>query len=996
MAGAGASVGSTAFRRSDGSYPAKAGTPNETADSSRIGQKLPDRWVSPPREEAYIRPGLWTIFATTCRECPAGCGMHVRVREGRVIKCEGNPNHPINRGGLCPRGQSAPQGLYDPDRVRGPLARPSAATAGVVGHKSVPWSQALAEVTEALKRAKRLFLVSDLQTGTLAEIMQQFHNSLGLSGAVAFYEAFDYEPLRTANQKFLGRATLPRYKLAECDFILSFGAEFLETWISNVEFAWQFAEMHHRGPECRGELVYVGPKLSMTAANADHFVQIPAGQEHRAAAAILQEVTRLRGAPIPADATESNPQSAIRHPQFQEVARRFANAKNAVALGGPVGAVGPAAENLATAVMLLNRAVGAVGRTIDFSQTHALSRTTPVPQLEQMLADLTSDDVLIVHQTNPAYSLPPLAAHLERVDNLVYVGTMLHETARMARWVLPVHSPLEAWGDYEPWTGIHCLMQPAMGALHDTRHSGAVFLALAEQYGRPLTKAGERLASFHDWLRLSWRQLGASAGTESETFWQQSLQRGGVFAKRETLIPDSGFTPEASDFGLRIADCGLKKASDANPQSAIRNPQSEAPLYLWLWPSIKLFDGRLANRGWMQEVPERMSTLTWGSWVDLSPATAQRLKIAEGDAVEVSNGSGRVTAPARITNEVADNLIALAFGQGHTGLGETANGRGVNAFLLRTRPEADSLFGTVTLRKTGERMPLTYLSATQEQHGRGIVRWTTPEDLRATTKNDIEEIIWPGPRGYDPRRDLYAPHEYPEHRWAMVIDLDRCIGCAACTVACYAENNVPVVGPGPLGLGRAREMSWLRVPPYRHSQEPLRVGFLPLPCQHCDAAPCEPVCPVFAAVHNDQGLNAQIYNRCIGTRYCSNNCPYKVRRFNWFDPVWREPLHLQLNPDVMARCRGVMEKCTFCIQRIHYHERQAKVEGRPLREGEIQPACVQSCPTKTFVFGDLMQEGSAVSRFFEHPRRYQLLQELNTKPAVIYLKRIKPQRPELI
>ncbi len=1007
MAGAGASGAGLGFMRHMG--PAQTqDAAQQVADPGRIGQKRPDRWIASAREQAYIRPGLWTIFATTCRECPAGCGMHVRIREGRVIKCEGNPDHPINRGGLCPRGQSAPQGLYDPDRVRGPLRRSSVVTRlrssfrgtsdgnrdeprnPPTTHEPLPWSQALAEVTEALKNAERLFIVSDLQTGTLAEIMQQFHNSLGLPGAVAFYEAFDYEALRAANQRLFGQAAIPRYRLQDCDFLLSFGAEFLEAWISNVEFAWQFARMHHRGPEYRGEMVYVGPKLSMTAANADHFIQIPAGQEYRAATAILQEVTRLRGAPVSDVAAEPNPQSAIRNPQFQEVARRFAGVKNAVALGGPTGAVGPAAENLAAAVMLLNRAVGAVDRTVDFSHTHALSRTTPAPQLEQMLADLTSDDVLIVHQTNPAYSLPRLRAHLERVDHLVYLGTMPNETARMARWVLPVHSPLEAWGDYEPWTGIQCLMQPTMGALHDTRHSGDVFLALAEQYGRPLSRGGERLASFHDWLRLHWRQFSKGAGAEFETFWQQSLRRGGVF--EEEIGPIGHIRP------IGETKTEARPIGPISPTSPIGPTEAPSPetLHLWLWPSIKLFDGRLANRGWMQEVPERMSTITWGSWVDLSPATAERLKIAPGDVVEVSNGAGRVSVPAYITDKVADNVAALAFGQGHTGLGETAQGRGVNAFLLQTRSATDSLFGTVRLRKTGARTMLTYLSPTQDQHGRGIVRWTTPEDLRSMTKNDIEEIIWPGPRGYDPQRDLYAPHEYPKHRWAMVIDLDRCIGCGACTVACYAENSVPVVGPGPLGLGRNREMSWLRVPPYRHPEEPLRVGFVPLPCQHCDAAPCEPVCPVFAAVHNDQGLNAQIYNRCIGTRYCSNNCPYKVRRFNWFDPNWREPLHLQLNPDVMARCRGVMEKCTFCIQRIHYHERQAKVEGRPLRDGEIQPACVQSCPTRVFVFGDLMQEGSEVSRLFEHPRRYQLLKELNTKPAVLYLKRIKPQRPEII
>jgi Fe-S-cluster-containing dehydrogenase component len=327
-------------------------------------------------------------------------------------------------------------------------------------------------------------------------------------------------------------------------------------------------------------------------------------------------------------------------------------------------------------------------------------------------------------------------------------------------------------------------------------------------------------------------------------------------------------------------------------------------------------------------------------------------------------------------------------------LGQNADGRGANAYELLIPSEAGSLFGAVSLRKTGRQERLITLSATQDQYGRDIIRWTRPQELQAVKAGAKEEIFWPGPHGYDPHRDLYPPHEYPKHRWAMVVDLDRCIGCGACEVACYAENNIPVMGPVP--LQKHRQMAWLQIPPYRHDKEPLRVGFLPLPCQHCDAAPCEPVCPVFAAVHNDQGLNAQIYNRCIGTRFCSNNCPYKVRRFGWFNPQWRKPLNLQLNPDVDVRCRGVMEKCTFCVQRILSAERRAAVDGRPLRDGEIQPACVQSCPTRTYVFGDLMQPDAQVSKLFDHPRRYQLLKELNTKPAVIYLKRILPDESEAV
>ena len=825
-------------------------------------------------------------------------------------------------------------------------------------------------MTDALRKAKRLFIVSDLQTGALAEVMRQFHAALGLPGQVMFYEAFAYEPLRAANERLLGRPVIPRYKLDQCDLILSFGVDFLESWISNVEFAWQFSEMHHRPPGgYDGELIYIGPRLSMTAANADHFLQIPAGQESRIAAAILREAAGQTIGPV----GQTGPIEGVSPESIQAVARRFMQAKNSVALGGPVAATGPAAESLATAVMLLNQAKGSIGPAVNFSQVHALGQTTPAARIEQLFADFSPSDVLIVHDTNPAYSLPHLRQHIEQVDHVIFLGTMMNETARLAQWVLPALSPLEMWGDYEPWSGIHCLMQPTMGPLHEARHSGDIFLALAESYGRPLQRADRQVSTFRDWLTLRWRQLHSelSAPMEFEQFWQRSLQNGGAVATVKQEPP-----PKLQNKGLALEP----------------TPQAAGELHLWLWPSILLFDGRLANRGWMQEIPERMSTLTWGSWVDISPAMAQEMKIADGDVIEVSNKFGTLQAPARVTDDVADNAVAVAFGQGHTSLGEVANGRGANAFELLTGGGSDSLFGTVSLRKMPARGRLIHLSATQDQYDRRIVQWITRGELRDLKDSEVEEIIWPLPRGYDPRRDLYPPHEYPNHRWAMVVDLDQCIGCGACEVACYAENNIPVMGPEALFKGR--EMSWLKVPPYRHPQNSLRAGFLPLPCQHCDAAPCEPVCPVFAAVHNDQGLNAQIYNRCIGTRFCSNNCPYKVRRFEWFNPHWREPLHLQLNPDVDVRCRGVMEKCTFCVQRILYAERRAKAEGRTLRDGEVQPACVQSCPTRTFVFGDLMQPDSQVSKLFEHPRRYQLLKELNTKPAVIYLKRIGPDEME--
>ncbi len=940
--------------------------------STTVNKLIP--YVNPP---SYPRPGEWAHYATTCRECPAGCGMRMWHRDGRVTKAEGNPETPLNHGRLCARGQSSVQGLYDPDRLKHVSFRKNRNKDKKV---KKDWESAVTEISDDIRKAKgRVLIISDLQTGSLAGLIERFASTH--NGKVLWYEAVNYEILRRANQAVYGKTEIPRYKLDNLDFLISFSTDFLETWISPVEYAGQFKKMHDFKNGKMGKFVYVGPRFSGTAANSDEFIMVSPSSMKYLAYSILSKVIASGHAKndlgrfkteIANYLSVNTHLAVIPDKKVEKLADQFVKAEAPLALGGASGVYTRDNLDTAVAVNLLNYAIGSP-RAIDFSSPHALSKTAMNRETEDFLKSITNEDMVIVHNTNPVYTWTGSDKYLRNASKLIFLGTMEDETAEIADWMLPINYPLEEWGDFEPYKGMHHLMQPTMQALHATFSAGNILLALSESSGEPLflTDSAKPADHYEDWVKQYWKSIGVDT---SQKGLEDVLRKGFFSAANELSSPSPS---EQLKTGIKA---GLSNLS-LNKNTVSKTNEME----LWTYPMITLFDGRFSNRGWMQEIPDPLTNITWSSWIDINVDKAKELGLENFDLVEIESDAGKITVPVRLTIDLPRDVLSIGYGQGHKALGKNAAGRGANAFNLINRSKEN---GLVKIKYAGGNKHPIYAAATDHQFGReGITEWLELEKLEKMKPGDGEHLIMPLPEGYDEKRDLYPIHPYKEHRWAMSIDLHACIGCKACETACYAENNIPVVGEENVNEGL--EMSWIKVVPYRKEDNPHKVAWLPLPCQQCDAAPCEPVCPVFAAVHNEEGLNAQIYNRCIGTRYCSNNCPYKVRRFNWFNFHFEWPLDMQLNPEVTVRVRGVMEKCTFCVQRIRNVEYHKKTTGEKIMDGDITPACAQTCPTDAIIFGDLLDDTSRVTEITRHHlRRYHVLEELNTKPAVTYLKRI--------
>jgi anaerobic selenocysteine-containing dehydrogenase/Fe-S-cluster-containing dehydrogenase component len=1019
--------------------------------SEDVGKLIP-YLVSPDQTV----PGVSNYYATTCRECSAACGVIAETRDGHVVKLEGNPAHPVNRGALCARGQAALQGLYNPDRFRGPMAKRG------TQWSRIGWDEGLNVLTQRLTQARgggqagnALFL-NQHESGSFPSFLDAWLAAFGMRPHLSVDFEADHAAME-ANRRAYG-AAWPRLDFSAARLIVSFGADFLDGWGASVPQQLDFADARAKLVDAP-RFVYVGPRRSLTGLNADRWIACRPGSE-------LAILNFLRGQ---GSAQEAATASGAPAQALDELAGELRAARPSMILAGTRGAN---ALDVALAASALNQSLGNVGTTIRPAEGYAgFDGVARFDTLLTLTEQMQSGDVplVFVRGANPAYHMPAQARFAEafaRVPFKVSFSSYPDETSELCDLILPDLHSLEQWGDAELVRGTLSLQQPAMDPVFaETRATADVLIQIAKR--DPALAARFPYNDYRGWLTARFPGGAPALAT--------ALARG--------VAPGSAAARPA------------QPAPAAAPRLApTLTPQGEFSFVTY--PSPVLGDGRGANKPWLQELPDPVTKVCWSSWVEIHPETAARLGIERGDVLEVRTAAGAVRAPAYVYMGIRPDTVAMALGRGHRspskqnwfewgdddvqwGYGRYARNIGANA-LDAIAPTSDGAGGLVlatggaTIRKTGEHATVPSTEGSARQHGRGVAQAVVVTELRtlrqapgaeraaelapggtgAATQGPAAEgqhggghdipgsadhKFLPGlrsPVAADAQGELGAPTSPdrgvlkglydPNHpsgmakrRWAMTVDLARCTGCSACVTACYAENNIPTVGapwqnasvfaverPG-FNITRGREMNWIRIERYFEGNEEGRPGldfetrFVPMLCQHCGNAPCEPVCPVYATYHAPDGLNVQVYNRCVGTRYCSNNCPYKVRYFNWFgygEPdrkqyAFPEPLNWQLNPDVTVRGKGVMEKCTFCVQRIREAEHRAALEHRELGADEFTTACAAACPSRAIVFGDAAAPDWSVTRLVGDARAYHVFEELNTYTAVVYLKKVNHPQP---
>jgi molybdopterin-containing oxidoreductase family iron-sulfur binding subunit len=1004
-------------------------------------------YVHKPEE---IIPGIANYYASTCSACSSGCGLLVKTREGRPIKLEGNPDHPLNEGTLCTRGQASILQLYNPDRLKHPIRVDR--KGNVELDKELRVSELDGMVGRALRNAKgKVVLLTPTVTGpankrVIRSFGEQFQNFEHVQ-----FDSDQSGDVRRAHELSFGQAVTPNYRWDAADVVVCIGGDPLaQAWsLTATQRGYGMKRRPTAEPMSR---VYVfEPAPTLTGSNADYRYMVHPSQLLTVGLAIAHEiagdnaqVNRLVANYTP---EKVEAQTGVAASEIRRVAKSLSEARGRSIIYCN-GAAAQTANGMSLQLLanFLNSVLGNYGSTIDITDAPSNqvqgSQAAMLRLVEEMKRGQV--DVLLFHGVNPLYtmsSVPGIAEAFASVKLAVSLDLMMNETVALADIAIPGVHGLENWGDAEPLAGLYSIQQPtirpifgpdAANQFYMTRSWQESLMTFAREAGsqlferRPTPEELQALAqrqgvasveeldeavrapkpiSWYDYVRETWREeIFTRANTQMnfEEFWSNTLQLGVV-----DLRTSGGAQPQ-----LR-----------AQSLASIGTPGATG-MVLVAQPSINHGDGESMTNPHMLEMPDPVSKVCWDNYVSIAPALAEELEVKDGDHVSVQVGNVEITGPAYVQPGQHPEVVMIPMGWGRNTFDAIGDNIGINIFpALNATSEGiiasgigASIKETSGFTKLANIQGHNYLfspthmgimvnkrkgdvpaNATTNDDGvpvyeRPIIGETTLDEWKKNPIAGYPNHVEPGE---EPPSIWEGKHRYVGHHWGMTIDLNTCIGCGACMVACHVENNVPVVGKEEVIIGR--EMFWIRIDRYyRGPKNNPDFVYQPMLCQHCDNAPCETVCPVVATMHNDEGLNVMVYNRCVGTRYCSNNCPYKVRRFNfWQYADWRTgpheavkrvaPLELVLNPDVTTRSRGVMEKCTFCIQRIRNAKDAARDEMRPVRDGDLLTACQQTCPTQAIIFGDRNDPNSAVAREWKNPRAYGLLQDLNTDPSIRYL-----------
>jgi molybdopterin-containing oxidoreductase family iron-sulfur binding subunit len=892
-----------------------------------------------------LTPGLPLTFATALPLAGYARGVLVRSIEGRPIKIDGNPRHPASLGSTDIFAEASVLSLYDPDRSRAVRDRV----------QPVAWEAFWGVLRTQMQQEKsRNGSGLRILTGRITSptLRRQLDDLLHTFPEAKWYR---YEPVNddaalAGAVSALGQPVLTIPRLAEARVMLALDADPLGPGPQQIRMGREFIGARHArsSPQNFLRLYVVEPAWSLTGANADHRLALSPQLVRNVALTVAKELgAGVETGDLPAEAQ-----------RFARVVADDLKSRPGQALVLAGAQQPPEIHSLCHWINAQLQAPVDLIRPVDIA---APSHTESLRALKN---DVLSKRVqtLIIIGCNPAYDVPgelELQSDIGDVPFTAHLGLYDDETAALCTWHLPLSHSLESWSDLRSIDGTASIVQPLIRPLYGTRTAHQLIAYMT----------GAASASSYALVRQTWKSRAPSG--EFESWWRETLHEG--------IIPNTAEQP------VSVPAANLPAVAPA---------QSSGGITLTISPDPAVFDGGFGNNAWLQECPKPVTSQVWGNALHISPSDGKRLGLLEGAVVRLSRGNIHIDAPVMIQPGQAEGVVSTTLGYGRTRAGAIGNGVGFNIYPVQTLSSARVLEG-IALTVTCNRHDLL---TTQHQHR---LDGEARELLPIFSVADIASGKHPSHEEDSHKPSLLPRHDYNSYAWSMVIDTSACIGCNACVLACQAENNVPIVGPDEVGMGR--DMHWLRIDTYFVESETRPPGFQPVPCMHCEHAPCEPVCPVMASIHDSEGLNVQVYNRCVGTRFCESNCPYKVRRFNFFGyadgheyaNLGADVIKLQFNPDVTVRARGVMEKCTYCVQRISSARRNAEKESRRVRNGEVTTACQAACPTRAISFGDRNDPDAAVNTLRKEPRHYELLGHLDTRPRTTYLARLRNPNPAL-